>query len=540
MEMSRVVPVLVVTAACASAPPHAAPRGDGSSLVASGSAAPVEDNFPVAPMGLAPQGELTMHPVARIYSLIDLWSTGDGVELRLGSDPGGGMHGFFRFVPLSGGVPDFSRETNKESYVNTAILPRHNTTSGGFIELVGRRPRLVLHKVWGFRSAATDAYSELDDYGQWHLVGYDGETPDVGFGLAPWSEGRLLEFRSNPQTEEFMGSLVFLPRMRVLGPKAHEAPSVPDVLKQRLEAEGFTMRTFRVLPSGEVVVVGELMLGTGFGTLIWRADLDAPSYTVTAAELAADAELSFLGGDSLPALRLAAGDRVMKLAGDGWVEESRVAAGSLPDVWFGAPQLLQREDGVFARFARGGPWQRVGVHSESGEQQSFAMSPDGTLYKTEDDLLLASHKPKKAFYEISEDELVKGRKASVLRGGSDDATGEPANAYSMGMLGGATCSMRFVLLHSAPAGKQGDVYARVVQALQGMTELVNAKFLVSRERGLDLFGVQVSTYELAKEVADRVGSKVAGVMPQHLCAEPTPLRVLKVDLLKGVIVGGGS
>lgn len=535
MTSARHLSVLVTLAACSGSPARTPPQQTalGSASAQASSAALVSTAAPSAvPAPPAAPAELAMYPVANIYSLIDLWATDDGIELRVGSDPGGGMMGRFRFVPLVDGRPDFARETEMVHYANTASLIKQ-TTGGGFIEIAGRRPSLVLHVVSGFRSAPSDRYSQLDAHQQWGSYLGAGGADGIGIGIGIWNNDNLLEFRS-PDPMQVMTELVpVLPRLRVLGKPRVEAPSLPAALEKRLTAEGYALETFRVLNSGEVVAIGRLNLAEGFGSVVWKDDLRKPTYTVVGDALDAEAELTMLGGDSLAALRLRAGDRVMKLGDAGWIEESTVAAGALPDVWFGTTMLLKLGADMFARTSASSPWQRVQRHStDIALEESFAVTPSGVIYKTEDEQLLSSRKPSRPLLEVTEDDLVEGRKASVLRGGSDDATGEPAGGVVMQ----TKCSGYYVLLHRGPEDEPADEqHARIASALKGaQKELVGVKFIVSRERGLELFGALVPSYDVAGKVKARL-AKVKGVDGDTICGEPPALREVKIDLGTGKI-----
>lgn len=392
----------------------AAQIGCSSNPAASGPPAPVVSVAPAPPpataaASAAPAAEaaapVRMYPVARIEGLLDLTATDGGVEIRAGEDQGGGMLGHFRYVPVVNGAPDFTQET--------AEISRADTTSEGLIELAGKRPDLVYHVISGFRSAASDGYFQLDAKREWRSFAAGDEG--LGTGIYPWSKDRLLEFRGLSAMDEAAESpLARLPRMRVLRGADHTAPTLPASLEKRLTKEGFSLRTFRALRTGEVVAVGDLTGSKGFGTVLWKDSPKDPVYFVTDS-MPVDPEqaLAVLGGDSLAALRLLAGDTVLRLDGDAWVVESKVPKDGYPDVWFGSTLLYPAKPrGMVARLAAGAPWRPIEVVSkENGVTESFAVDPSGVIWKSEDDVLLSSQEPAGPMKEYPAEEQTNMRKA---------------------------------------------------------------------------------------------------------------------------------
>lgn len=484
---------------------------------ASASQAPVDTPTPPAIVGSV----VKMYPVVSIYSLIDVVPADGTVEIRLGHDPGGGMIGEYSYVPIVNGAPDLEQESETRSYVNTA--------SGGLVEIAGKRPDLVYHAVSGFRSAATDnGYLVLGPDQMWKGLSV-GPASGLGAGIYSWSKDRLLEWR-RPSIHDIGETL--LPELRVLRGADTEAPTIPKATARSLVKEGFFLTTLRVLRTGEVIASGTVTDTKKIGTLLWRDDVKTPTYFVTEVDPGAEDSpgLEILGGTSLANVRLRFGDSVMKLDGNSWQVESTVAKGALPDVWFGAPLVMSNEKGVaFARVAEGSPWTPIEVVAEEVDSQSFAVDAAGVIWKTEDQMLLSS-KPRGApLPEITEEALVERHKKSVLRGGSHDATGEAPTTF-----GTRTCRMYYVLLDQSPipASDTGD-YPRIRGALKGHTEFAKVKLIVSRERGIQLFGAQTADEDTATKLAALVSKSVKGSKATSMCAEPPVHREIKVDLTTG-------
>lgn len=400
--MARIVSAagLVVAASigCASTPP--APGAAPPAVTVAAVAPPASADPGAAAPEPAEAGPIKMYPVIRIHSLIDVTATDGGIEIRLGSDPGGGQIGTFRYVPLVNGVPDLAQETGEITRVDT---------TGGTIALAGKRPNLVYHVVSGFRSAPVDGYLVLGAGNGWS--GFDpGASEGLGIGISPWSKDRLLEWRG-PRAGEVEDEDQ-LPRVRVLRGADKEAPSLPRSLQKRLADEGFSLDTFTSFRTGEVLAVGRLFGAKGFGTVLWKENLKDPKYFVTESEpVTAQTEIRILGGTTLENVRLQANDHVMRFDGSGWVVEQTVAEGALPDVWFGSTLLFETKSGTFARLAAGAPWRPIEVVSkEKWLEQSFAVDPAGVIWKTEDDLLLTSKGPVEQLKDITEEDLEKARK----------------------------------------------------------------------------------------------------------------------------------
>jgi hypothetical protein len=411
MEIARMKARIIFTVGLAAAtligcgstpPPSSSPPPVGTSALPVPPPATVAPGASAAPVPAAP-GVIRMYPVMRIHSLIDVSATEGGIELRLGEDPGGGMVGRFRYVPIVNGAPDFAQETDEISRADT---------TGGYIEVAGRRPGLIYHVVSGFRSAASDRYQVLGANNLWGIFAVNS-SPGVGIGISPWSKDRLLEWRGPSAEEVAEGLGARLPRLRVLQGADKEAPSLPGNLKRRLTEEGFFLDTFKVFRTGEVLAVGRLSRAKSFGTVLWTEKPRDPRYFEAEAEsLTQDSELRFLGGDSLTNVRLQVDERWMRFDGSAWVLDSAVPDGSLPDVWFGSTQLIEKKSLMFARLAPTSPWLPLEAPPDPKRvEQSFAVDPSGTIWKNEDDLLLSSKPPEKPLKEITEEDLVNARKA---------------------------------------------------------------------------------------------------------------------------------
>lgn len=515
---------LVLLTACSATPPAGNPAPDGTAqpAVPTASAAPTA----VVPPDANGVGTISMYPVQRIYSLFDLQATAGTIELRLGTDPGGGAVGQFRYVPLVNGAPVVEQETEPVEYVNTA--------SYGFLELVGKRPGLMMHTVTGFRSAGSDNYQLLGADNRWSTTDGYGE-PGYGTGILPWSNDRLLEWRRlRPNDDDMSAPDATLPWMRVFRGTDKQAPKLPKALVGRLVKAGFTLETFFALPTGEVLSVGKLAEAKGFGTLVWKEDLKQPQYFVTEGEAFADPqEITFLGGDTLARVRLQVDRQVMKLDGSAWVVESTIGKDGLPDVWLGAPMVRQTAAGAFARLAEGAPWRPIQVKGDPEKvEQRVAIDAEGVIWKLEDDLLLSSRKPAAQLPDVTEEDLVKARKASILRGGSDDFTGAPPGNPMTGK-----CSMHYVLLDEAPEKAADDKdYPRHRAALKGHPEIAKARFIVTVEKGGVFFGALVRDYDTAASIRKAVADGVKGSSPSTLCAEPPAKREIKIDPATGNVV----
>lgn len=475
----------------------------------------------MAPVPAVPS--LPMYAVVRIYSLFEVVETGGTIEMRLGSDPGGGMSGHFRYAPIVRGLPDLEQETAGRF---------HADTTPGFIELAGRRPDLLFHEVSGFRSGQSDRYETLDAFNRWR--GYaDGSASGLGWGIFAWSKDRLLEWRGEDFYAESRQQGM-LPRLRVVRGKDRQAPELSAALAKRLTDAGFLTETVRAFPTGEVVAVGNLLRGTGIGTVVWRDKLREPAYFEYTEPFVGSADLRILGGSSLADVRLLAGDEVMRLEGAAWVRESTVTPGTPPDVWFGTPMVERTDQGWWARVEAGAPWQPLALASKAdpGDERSYAVDGDGVVWGTEGDLLVSSRQPNERMNDVSEADLVKARKASILRGGSDDVTGEPPQTF-----GTRTCSLHYVLLDEAPAATADTKdYPRIRAALAGHPELAGVRFIVSHEKGQQFFGALVPTYDKASELEKLVKKGVKGSAPDVLCAEPPAVREIKIDLGTGKVV----
>jgi hypothetical protein len=479
---------------------------------------PAPSAEPAAPAAL--DAPIPLYPVARIYSLFDLVVTDGGVELRLGLDPGGGVTGIYRFVPLVDGAPDFERES-------ADIFRAY--TSGGFLELVGKRPDLILHEASGFRSSSIDSYRFPDRESALRPI-EPGKNGAIGLGIFPWSKGRWLEWRG-PQLEAHAGEKeAVLPRMRVLYGSDKDAPTLPRALEAQLTKAWFVVDTLTAFRSGEVVAAGRLKAAKGFGTLIWKDDLRQPRYFVTEAVTPEPdgSDLTILGGTSLADVRLKVADKVLRLDGAGWSVESTVPEGAPPDVWFGSPLLQYGSTGVLVRLAKGAPWRPI---TRVVQEEHVVVDPAGVIWKTEDDLLLSSKPPARPLLEITEHDLVQRRKASVLRGGYTDETGEEPHPWMP-----SKCTTHYVLLDQSPEAAAPGDYPRIRAALQGHPELGAVRFLVSRESRFQLFGALVADEAVADKIASLVRKRVRSAPAQRLCAQPVPVREIKIDLRSGEVV----
>ncbi|MCC6524733.1 MAG: hypothetical protein IT373_18900 [Polyangiaceae bacterium] len=502
----------------------AAPRPADSGVAAPGpSATPSSTATPSAAVPVPAVRAVPMYAVVRIYSLFEVVETGGTVEMRIGTDPGGGASGWFRYAPIVRGLPDLEQETDARF---------HADTTAGFIELAGRRPDLLFHEVSGFRSGQSDRYETLDAFNRWR--GFkDGSASGLGWGIFAWSNDRLLEWRGDDRFAESRQEGM-LPRLRVVHGKDRQAPELSAALARRLTDAGFLTETVRAFRTGEVVAVGDLLRGTGFGTVVWRDKLREPAYFEHTEPFTGGSDLRILGGSSLADVRLLAGDQVMRLEGAAWVPESTVTPDLPPDVWFGAPMVERTDKGWWARVEAGAPWQPLGLTSKGDprDERSYAVDGDGVIWGNEGDLLVSSRQPNERMNDVSEADLVKARKASILRGGSNDVTGQPPQAF-----GTQTCSMHYVLLDEAPAATADTKdYPRLRAALAGHPELAGMRFIVSLEKGQQFFGALVASYDKASELEKLVRKGVRGSAPNVLCAEPPAVREIKVDLATGKVL----
>lgn len=327
---------------------------------------------------------IELFPIAKIESLVDVTATMGTIELRIGTNQGGGLLDHWRYVPVVAGAPDLKQATEEITFADTTGL--------GQAELFGKRPNLMLHRISGFRSGPSEMYQAL---GRGAAV--PSATSGMGNGIALWSKDRLLEVRTawpmGNDDEEMPDSLV--PSFRVVLGSDKAAPTVPAKLRRELAAKGFSLTSFAILPSGDVVVLGSTT-SDALGTLRWGGDLAKPSYfELPAKGLKAD-QIEILGGTSAADLRLRVAAKVMKLsdAEPGWVEESTVPASGLPDVFFGAPLIRQGASGWFVRLEKGGPWLGFPPSIHDGPDSS-AVDAEGVLWLTEEDQLYASRAPQR-------------------------------------------------------------------------------------------------------------------------------------------------
>lgn len=509
-----------VLSGCGTAPP---PSGTSPAVATSTGVAPTASaTAPVGPVVQEPPppddgtGVLQLQRVQQIWSLFEVVATEGTVELRLGYDPGGGQIGNFRYVPLVDGVPQLAEETAEVS---------HADTTGGILEIAGKRPNLVLHVAAGFRSGPVDSYLVLGEDNGWErTLGYNPPDSGTGMGLSTWSGGRLLEWRQpsadNPNPSR-------LPMFGVARGTPSEAPSLPRAMRKRLDKEGFYLETYKAFPNGEIVAVGRLLGTKGFGTVVWKDKPAEPTFAVTepGEAFSADTELTVLGGTSLADVRLRVGDSVMSWSGAAWAQESVIPKGGLPDVWFGTTMVIQDKAGTHLRFSKDGAWRSLAAQPES-----IVVDAAGVVWATDGELLLSSKKPAAPRPDITERDIVSARKASILRGGSRDATGKDATEYS------SACSMHYVLLEQKKGTSDGDDYAAIRKALTGHDEFAKARFIVSRERGRQFFGALLADDNVADKLVTVVGKAIKGSPARSLCAEPPAVREVKIDLASGALL----
>jgi hypothetical protein len=333
----------------------------------------------------------------------------------------------------------------------------------------------------------------------------------------------------------------WLPEVRVLRGANKDVPSLPGALKKRLQKEGFTTAALTAFRTGEVLAVGTVLAEDNqLATVLWKDKPGNPEYFLTTINVPPKTALEpeILGGESLSSVRLlVGGDRVLKLDGKSWVEESKLPDTGLPDVWFGQTLVRSTDKGAFARMAAGSAWMPLALALPEGITkvpggQWFSVDAEGVIWGNFDDLLVSSKPPAGGMTTITEADLVKRRKASVLRGGSDDATGQEP-----GMGGMPKCSTRYVLLDKMPVSADADKadYPAIRKALQGHTEFSKVKLVVSRERGTQLLGAQTADEELAGKLARHVAKAVKKSPASLLCAEPAVTREIKLDFATGEI-----
>jgi len=481
-----------------------------------------------APVAVAPPPEaapssLPMYLAADIAALFHLDVTDDGLELSVGSNGSGGTHGLYRYVPFANGVPDFGRETSEVSFMSTA---------GPGVSLVGRRPHLLMVTVAGFRSAPTGSYEDLDADNQWHSRPELAKVEGVTYGVHPWTKDRLLELLGGQYGSRTAEHKPDLPRFRVVQGDDKVAPSLPPALAKRLVSEGFDFVGNLILRTGEVLVLGTLTKGGDYGTLVWTDDVKAPEYFVSHG-LDPDETATILGGTSLTSVRLKSGDRVLRLErghdGSSWVVESTTPKGAMPDVWFGSTLVMTNDSGgSFARTAKSAPWLPI-AGIKDGKPVSYVdyvVDREGTVWGIDDDVLVSSRKIDKPVHITAED-LVMGRKKSILRFGSRDT-------LPTGMMETLTCRSSYVLLDRSPAATAAADFPAIRAALKGHTELAKARFIVSRERDVQFFGAQIDDEEAASRLYSQLKKRFKGV--ELLCAEPVALRTIKIDLTSGALI----
>lgn len=455
---------------------------------------------------------LTLHEVQKIWSLFDVVASEGAIELRLGFDPGGGAVGRFRFVPLVDGVPQLAEETSEMMHADTTF---------GILELAGKRPNAILHVASGFRSAASDQYYKLDEDNHFVMDGsYAFPGDGTGIGIQPWSNGRMLEWRQPPSDDPSLARLPMLGLIRGKG----DAPTLSKAVRARLVKEAYYIEARQVFPAtGEVLAVGRLSETKGFGTVLWKDKLNEPTYVVTVPdfEIAQDTEIILLGGNSMADARLRVGDQVMSWNGTNWVKESEVKDG-LPDVWFGTTLTMGTKEGIYARFEKGGAWRKL-----DGELNSIAVDGAGVVWAVADDTLYSSKPPAKKLPEITEQDLASARKASPLRGGMRDAAGLAPSDYP------PKCSMRYVLLQVTKGTSDVDDYAAIRKALAGHKDIGAPKFIVSRERGKQMFGALTADENAAEKIEQIVRKAIKGSPAESMCADPPAVREVKIDLATG-------
>jgi hypothetical protein len=377
--------------------------GCGSATTASSTTAIARGvEAPTPTLEAAPESDVfELHLVGRIHSLLDLVPTEDGIELRVGTDPGGGMLGEYSYVPLVGFAPDLERASEPVSYANTSSFP--------LVEMVGARPELVRHVISAFRSASSEHYTTLDSEGRWQTSPLNGRE-DFGAGILRWSEGRLLELRlPQPETRYELESMA--PEFRVVRGPDEPVPTIPKVLSGRLAREGFRTETFRAFESGEVIVVG-LTNAPGLASLYWSKKLDAPTYSAGGVPLEPDEELRWMGGDTLATLRLITSMRVLRFERDRFVLDSTVEEGELPDLWFDRTTVVWNERGCFVRLREDGAWHVVPTHDPDASLTSCFTDREGTVWVSEGDAIYASKRPPSSF-AITEAELTRRRERAL-------------------------------------------------------------------------------------------------------------------------------
>ena len=525
--------LIMALAGCGSPPP---PASTPTPTVKIGPPTPVASGVATAEPAAPPsEAAITLYPVAKIYSLLDITETEGTIEVRTGYDPGGGIIGYYRYTPIVNGAVDFSQETDEVSYVNTA--------SEASVQLAGKRPDLFRHAASGFRSAASDSYFALGRDGTWSGVSV-AEGDAIGVGIYTWSQDRLLEWRQSflmgGEPQDAGEAPNVLPHFRVLRGSDKEAPAIPAALQKRLRKEGYYSTTLKVFRTGEVVSVGTITTTeTKIGTLLWRDKPRSPEFFTTEIVDASRPEPRFLGGDSLANVRLLYGDQVLKLDGTSWAADGKLDDRGLPDVWFGAPLVMSGKDGMFARMAAGAPWTRLAAKTEEetvmipgGTDVAIAVDASGVIWATLGEQLFSSKPPASGPVVITEEDLVKRRKASIVLGGSYDATGEePGSTWTR------KCTTHHVVLDKMPIPSADTTdYPAIRKALKGHPELATVKLVVSREKGHQYLGAQTADEKLAEKLAAVVKKGVKGARVATLCAEPKVVREIKIDFTTGEVV----
>ncbi|WP_437606941.1 hypothetical protein WMF20_39450 [Sorangium sp. So ce834] len=102
--------------------------------------------------------------------------------------------------------------------------------------------------------------------------------------------------------------------------------------------------------------------------------------------------------------------------------------------------------------------------------------------------------------------------------------------------GGPKCPQNLVVLYTFSKTAPDDYdFPLTRKALKGRTEFSPARFVVTRDMGQRFFAAFVPSWDLAKELQERIKADVKGSTPQIVCAEPEVVRELKLDLKTGEV-----
>lgn len=99
-----------------------------------------------------------------------------------------------------------------------------------------------------------------------------------------------------------------------------------------------------------------------------------------------------------------------------------------------------------------------------------------------------------------------------------------------------TCESLFALFYGFTKVTPDDYdFPLTRKALTGQTQFADARFVVTTDNGHKFFGAFPKTYDEGVKMVERVKKEVSGSSPQLLCATPTVVREVKLDLRTGEV-----